>query len=46
MFALYREGFEYFRSGYAGALTMVFFFFILTLTLVQVRVLDRRVHYR
>ena len=46
VFALYREGFEYFRAGYAGALTMVFFFFILTLTLVQVRLLDRRVHYR
>ncbi len=46
VYALYREGFEYFKAGYASAITMVFFAFVLVLTLAQFRVLERRVHYR
>lgn len=46
VFAMYREGFVYFKAGYSGAITMVFFFFILTLTLTQIRILEKRVHYR
>ena len=46
VYALYREGFVYFKAGYASAITMVFFAFVLILTLVQFRVLERRVHYR
>ena len=46
VYAMYREGFVYFKAGYASAVTMVFFVFVLTLTLVQFGVLERRVHYR
>ena len=46
VYALYREGFEYFKAGYASAITMVFFAVMVVLTLAQFRVLERRVHYR
>ena len=46
VFAMYREGFIYFKAGYSGAITMVFFFFVLTLTLVQLRIVEKKVHYR
>jgi len=46
VFAMYREGFIYFKAGYSGAITMVFFFFVLTLTLTQLRIVEKRVHYR
>lgn len=46
VFAMYREGFVYFKAGYSGAITMVFFFFILTLTLTQLRLVERKVHYQ
>ena len=46
VYALYREGFNYFKAGYASAITVVFFVFVLLLTLLQFRVLERRVHYR
>ncbi len=46
VYALYREGFEYFKAGYASAITMVFFAIMVALTLAQFRVLERRVHYR
>lgn len=46
VYAMYREGFVYFKAGYSSAITVVFFLFVLTLMLVQFRLLDRRVHYR
>jgi len=46
VFAMYREGFVYFKAGYSGAITMVFFFFVLALTLTQLRLVEKRVHYR
>ncbi|GGK45560.1 carbohydrate ABC transporter permease [Salinarimonas ramus] len=46
VYALYREGFVYFKAGYASAITMVFFAFVLALTLLQFRILERRVHYK
>lgn len=46
VYALYREGFVYFKAGYAGAITVVFFAFLLVFTLIQVRLVERRVHYR
>jgi len=46
VYALYREGFEYFKAGYASAITMVFLVIMVVLTLAQFRVLERRVHYR
>ena len=42
---MYTEGFEFFRSGYAAAITVVFLVFVLLLTLVKSRLADRGVHY-
>ncbi|MHA7777973.1 carbohydrate ABC transporter permease [Roseibium sp. M-1] len=42
---LYVESFEFFRTGYGAALTVVFLLVVVTLTLLQARILDRRVHY-
>lgn len=46
VYALYREGFVYFKTGYAAAITVVFFLALLALTAVQIAVIERRVHYR
>lgn len=46
VYALYREGFIYFKAGYASAITVIFFAILLSLTLVQMRLVERRVHYR
>lgn len=45
LYTMYTESFHYFRTGYGSAVTVVFLVFVLTLTLLQVRFLDRRVHY-
>ncbi|MBI5256884.1 MAG: sugar ABC transporter permease [Burkholderiales bacterium] len=45
VYTLYAEGFEFFRSGYASAVTVVFLAIVLLITLVKTRWLDRRVHY-
>ncbi len=45
LFTLYRESFEYLRTGYGAAVTVVFLAIVVVLTLVQTRLLDRRVHY-
>lgn len=45
LYTMYAEGFEFFRSGYAAAVTVVFLGFVLALTLVKISVLDRKVHY-
>jgi multiple sugar transport system permease protein len=42
---MFREGFGFFRTGYASAVTVVFLAFVLGLTLLQARVLERKVHY-
>lgn len=42
---LYVESFEFLRTGYGSALTVVYLLLIVGLTLGQARVLDRRVHY-
>ena len=46
VYALYREGFVYFKAGYASAITVVFFFTLLMLTALQLAVVERKVHYR
>lgn len=46
VYALYREGFVYFKAGYASAITVVFFLALLALTAAQLLVVERRVHYR
>jgi multiple sugar transport system permease protein len=40
---MYTEGFEFFRSGYGAALTVVFLVFVLLLTLIKARLADRSV---
>lgn len=45
IYTIYAEGFQFFRSGYAAAVTVVFLVFVLLLTLFKMRVADRRVHY-
>jgi multiple sugar transport system permease protein len=41
---LYRVGFQYFDSGYAASISVVFFVLLVTMTLVQIQA-ERRVHY-
>lgn len=45
LYTMYSEGFEFFRSGIAAAIAVVFLGFVLLLTLVKARILDKRVHY-
>jgi multiple sugar transport system permease protein len=45
LYTLYREGFEYLRAGYGAAVTVVFLGIIVLLTLVQIGVTAKRVHY-
>lgn len=45
LYTMYLEGFQYFRIGYASALTVVFLSFTVILILAQVRVAERRIHY-
>jgi multiple sugar transport system permease protein len=45
LYTLYRESFEYLRAGYGAAVTIVFLSIVVVLTLLQARVMDRKVHY-
>lgn len=45
LYTLYKEGFQFFRIGYASALTVMFLAFILTITIIKVRWVEKRVHY-
>lgn len=45
LYTMYSEGFSYFRTGYASAVTVVFLLFVLALSAIKVFVLDKRVHY-
>jgi multiple sugar transport system permease protein len=42
---LYTESFDFMRTGYGAALTVVYLAIVMLLTLAQARLLDRRVHY-
>jgi multiple sugar transport system permease protein len=42
---LYTESFLYMRTGYGAAITVVFLLIIVSLTVLQARILDKRVHY-
>ncbi|MGY3488123.1 multiple sugar transport system permease protein [Bradyrhizobium sp. USDA 4011] len=46
LYTLYRESFEYLRTGYGAAVAVVFLAIVVTLTLIQARVMDRKVHYQ
>ena len=45
LYTIYEEAFSFLRIGYASSVTVVFLLGLLVLTLVQVRVADKRVHY-
>jgi multiple sugar transport system permease protein len=45
LYAIYLEGFQYFHTAYAAALTLIFLAFILLFSLFQTFSLERRVHY-
>lgn len=45
LWTLYEESFLYLRTGYGAAITVVFLIGVTTLTLLQSRIMDRRVHY-
>jgi multiple sugar transport system permease protein len=42
---LYSESFDYLRTGYGAALTVVYLAIVVALTLAQVRFIESRVHY-
>lgn len=46
LYQMYQEGFQFLRSGYGSAITVVFLLFTLVLALAQAAVLDRRAHYQ
>ncbi|HMH63559.1 MAG TPA: sugar ABC transporter permease [Bradyrhizobium sp.] len=45
LYSIYLEGFQYFHTAYAAALTIVFLVFILVFSVAQSFILERRVHY-
>lgn len=45
LYVLYLEGFQYFRTGYAAAMTVVLLAFLIILSIIQARAIDRKVHY-
>lgn len=42
---MYTEGFSFFRTGYAAAITVIFLLFVLALSALKIFVLDKRTHY-
>jgi multiple sugar transport system permease protein len=45
LYTLYRESFEFLRTGYGAAVTVIFLAIIMTLTVLRARFMDQRVHY-
>ncbi|MFW5680277.1 MAG: carbohydrate ABC transporter permease [Pseudomonadota bacterium] len=46
LFYIYETGFRFWDTGYAAALTVVLLTILVTVSVLQVTVLDRRIHYR
>ncbi len=46
LYTLYRESFQYLRTGYGASVALVFLFIVVALTLVQARAMDKKVHYQ
>ena len=42
VYAIYREGFVYFKAGYASAITVIFFIALLLLTALQIAIVERK----
>lgn len=45
IYTIYQEGFTYLHMGYGAAMTVLFLAVALILTLIQTRLVERRVHY-
>ncbi len=45
LFTLYEEAFRFFKVGLASAIAVTFLLFVATLSLLQTRLLEKRVHY-
>ena len=45
IYSIYRDGFEYFKTGFAAAQSVLLFVIVITLTLMQFRISKNRVHY-
>lgn len=45
IYQIYQEGFDFFRSSYAAALTVVFLVFIFILTIIKAWGIEKKVHY-
>ncbi|RWQ22771.1 sugar ABC transporter permease [Mesorhizobium sp.] len=46
LYTLYRESFEYLKTGYGASITVIFLIAVVGLTLIQARIMERRVHYQ
>jgi sn-glycerol 3-phosphate transport system permease protein len=46
LFYIYEVGFRFWDTGYAAALTVILLAILVTVSVLQVTVLDRRIHYR
>ncbi|MDX2331525.1 carbohydrate ABC transporter permease [Campylobacter hepaticus] len=42
LFTIYQEAFIFFRTNYASAISVIFLFFVLVLTLIKIRFLDKK----
>jgi multiple sugar transport system permease protein len=45
LYAIYLEGFQYFKMGYAAALTLIFLGLIFVASSIQLIKLDKKAHY-
>ncbi|HHB75709.1 MAG TPA: sugar ABC transporter permease [Desulfobulbus sp.] len=45
IYSLYTEGFSFFRTSYAAAISVVFLVFVVILTLIKSRFMEKKVHY-
>jgi multiple sugar transport system permease protein len=45
LYTMYAEGFEFFRSGYAASITVIFLVLVLIVTLIKRKLMERQVHY-
>jgi multiple sugar transport system permease protein len=45
LYSMYSEGFEFFRSGLAAGIAVVFLLFILALTMLKAWIIEKKVHY-
>lgn len=42
---MYVEGFQFFRTSYAAAITVIFLFIVLLITVIKMRFMEKKVHY-